>query len=533
VTSVETQGNNTSEPDLAISGGLIVDGTGAPGYYATLEIRGDTVAVVRGTPQVRAHRVIDATGCVVAPGFIDLHAHSGLMILADARHEAKVRQGVTTEVIGVDGNSYAPFLRRSDLLDFVDMNSGLDGRPSVDYSWSSVSEYLDLYDRNVAVNIAYVVGNVPLRVSARGWASGAATDAELRHMKSLLRESLEQGAYGLSSGLDYPPGSFASTEELISLGEVVAEYGGIYHTHVRNTLGDRFLDPQREAIEIGKAAGIPTHITHLFKRVWPGGGARDLLGLVEDAVESGLDVTFDTYPYSIGSSRLVMVLPPWAHDGGVARLRQALASSSDRKRLMEEVGPRGASWQEMWLTNFSQPSNRQYEGLSVSEIAALRGEDPITVVCDLLLDEDLQIAFVSISGEGYTRHQFISHPLSMVGSDGLLIGDFPSPRSYGTFPYILGKYVRQEGYLSLTEAVRKMTSLPAQRLGIADRGILRDGFKADVVIFDAKTVNSFASRREPRVFPVGISHVIVNGVVVIDGGVHTEAIPGRALRRGE
>lgn len=519
--------------DLIIDGGLIVDGSGNPGFYGAVGVAGETVRVLRGdVSRLEARRRIDAAGKVVCPGFIDMHAHSGLVLLAEPRHEPKVRQGVTTELIGIDGNSYAPFRSGEDLQRFIDLNSGLDGRPNLPERWSTVPEYLALFDGKAAVNICYIVGNSPLRIAAVGWANQPADSVAIDSMQSLLREALEEGAWGLSTGLDYPPGSYATTDELVALAEVAARFGGIYHTHVRNRLGDRFLDPFREAIEIGRRGGLPAHVTHFYQRVGAKGGAERLLGLLEDARRDGLDVTFDSYPYIYSSTRLLILFPDWVHDGGPDRVRQALASEEVREQLRREIVPRGPSWSEMWLTYFDRPHNHRFEGLSIAEAAKVHGKSEVDTLCDLLLDEDLQVSYVSAGVNGATLPKFVSHSLSMVGSDAVLVGDYPSPRTYGCFPLILAEYVREENYLSLPDAIRKMTSFPAQRLGIPDRGLLRDGFKADIVIFDPAKVRAPATRARPKQFPIGIEYVIVNGQIVVEDGQSTGALPGRALRRG-
>ena len=519
--------------DLLIKGGLVIDGTGNPGFFAAVGVEGDRVRVLRGdVAGVEARRTLDATGKVVCPGFIDVHAHSGLVVLAEPRHEPKVRQGVTTELIGVDGNSYAPFRTHEDLLRFVELNSGLDGNPPLPGRWSTVAQYLDLFDGRVAVNIAYLVGNSPLRIAAVGWEERPATGQELEEQKAMLREAMEEGAFGLSTGLDYPPGSYADTAELAELCREAARLGGIYHTHVRYGLGDRYLDPFREALEIGRRSGVPVHITHLYQRVTAPGGAGRLLELVEQGRAEGLDVTFDAYPYQYGSTRLLIVFPEWAHNGGPEGLKRVLRSPEGRARLKQEVRPRSAGWDEMWLTYFKRPHNQRFEGRSVAQVAEAMGKDVVDALCDLLLDEDLQVSFVMAGANPQTIPQFVSHPLSMVGSDALLLGDFPSPRTYGCFPVILAEFVRENRFMSLPEAIRKMTSFPAQRLGLRDRGVLRDGMYADIVVFDAATVKAPATRTEPKQFPIGIEYVVVNGTVVVDGGRHTGATPGRALRRG-
>ena len=355
--------------DLLITGGLVIDGSGSPGYHGAVGIEGERIRLFRGVLDgVEARRTLDATGRVVAPGFIDMHAHSGLVILAEPRHEPKVRQGVTTEVIGIDGCSYAPFPTAADLEAFVEINAGLDGCPPLPGRWTTVEQYLDLFTERVAVNIVYLVGNSPLRVSAVGWEDRPARPAELRNQRALLRTAMEEGAWGMSTGLDYPPGSYADTDELVALSEEAARLGGLYHTHVRYGLGDRFLDPFREAIEIGRRGGVPAHITHFYQRTTAPGGASEMLGLVEDAREAGLDVTFDGYPYAFSSTRLNIVIPQWAFDGGLPALRRNLADPDARARMKKEMGPRAASWHEMWLTHFKRPAHHRFEGRSVGGV---------------------------------------------------------------------------------------------------------------------------------------------------------------------
>ena len=354
---------------MLIHGGTLVDGTGSPGVPAALAIRGGRLTILHGdVAEVAAGRRIDATGLVVAPGFIDLHSHSGLMILADPRHEPKVRQGVTTEVIGVDGNAYAPFRRAEDLLAFVELNAGLDGHPPISYDWSSVASYLARFDRRVSVNLYHLVGNSALRIDALGWDDIPADRPALDRMRAVLREGMEDGAFGVSSGLDYPPGAFASTDELAELTAEAAKLSGIYHTHVRYALGDRFLDPFREAIEIGRRGGSPVHITHFYHRVTFPGSPEQMIGLVEDARAEGLDVTWDTYPYEWASTRLLIMLPPWVQAGGPAALKERLADRAVRKRLRTEIAVRGRSyagqnpWDDTRLGYFATAGNAAWEG---------------------------------------------------------------------------------------------------------------------------------------------------------------------------
>jgi len=530
----------TDHADLLIAGGTVVDGTGAPG-------RPGTVAVVDG--RIRLHdagseppphvaRTIDATGKVVAPGFIDLHSHGALVILADGRHEPKVRQGVTTELVGVDGNGFAPFVRREDLEAFVHLDSGLDGRPEIDYDWTSVASYLDRYDGTVSLNVATLVGNSPLRIGALGWDDLPADDAALDRMRGLLRDAMAEGAFGLSSGLDYPPGGYATTDELVALTAEAGRHGGFYHTHVRYPLGDRYLDPFREAIEIGRRAGAPAHITHFYHRQTHPGGPERMLALVEDARAEGLDVTFDSFPSEWAATRLLIQLPQWVQAGGPIALKERLADGPTRERLRAELRARGAAytspagWADVRLAAFHRPENLRWESHTIADVIHETGHDALDVICDLLLSEDLGVGQVTSGPWSESLRLFVKHPVGMVGTDSTFLGAKPSPRTYGSFPRILGQFVRDEALLSLEEAIRKMTSAPAARLGLRDRGTIRDGAVADLVVFDPATVRSTATYDQPRSFPVGIDQVIVAGTLVVDRGEHTGATPGRALRHG-
>ena len=515
--------------DLLIRNGLVIDGAGNPGYFGAVGVEGDTLRMFRGdVGNVQAARVIDATDHVVSPGFIDLHSHGGLTIIGEPRHEPKVRQGVTTELVGIDGNSAAPHRTQEELHRFIELDRGLNGAPPMPATWLGVGEYLSTLDNKVSVNIAFILGNSQPRIWSVGWNDRPATRQELEEMKAVVREAMDEGACGLSTGLDYPPGAYADTDELIELSKVAADMGGFYHTHILASLAKQaLLAPWEEALEIGRKSGIPVHLTHYRQRS-PGVGSHlDFLGLVEDARDEGMDVTFDCYPYMWGSTRAIISIPNWAKDGGPERLKESLSSPDDRARLREEMSEGGAvlgRLAEQWLTYFRKPNNKQYEGHTLAEIARTRGQDELDAFFDLLLDEDLAVCAVAVGTNPHTLPAFVSHPYGMVGSDALLIGDFPSPRTYGCFPVILAEFVRAEKHL------RKMTSFAAQRLGLTDRGLLRDGMKADIAVFNPKTIKAPATRANPKQFPLGIPYVIVNGKVVVDGGEHTGALPGLGLR---
>lgn len=522
--------------DTLIRHARVYDGTGSPWFKVSVGIDAGRIRILRGdTSLVEAGRVIEADGLAVCPGFFDMHAHSTMVILGEPHHDAKVRQGVTTELIGVDGNSYAPFLDAEDLERWSIFNAGLDGEKPEGMSWSSVDEYLSMYDENVAVNVAYVLGNTPLRVAAVGWNDRPPTTSEMDRMRSLLRQGMEEGAFGMSTGLTYPPGSYASTGELEELAAVTEKIGGIHVSHVRYSLGDMFRDPFMEMIDITRRTGVPLHISHYASRWRINGQFRPLLEMVDGARDDGLAVTFDAYPYNYGGSRATVALPDWIEEGGPDPLLERLADPAARGRMREETDPRQCRWRipKGWhMTGFKEPANRKFDGMNLHEIADILGKDPLDTLCDLLLSENLRLSYVGHdSNNQITVRKLLEHPACMVGSDAVLVGPNPSPRSYGTFPKMLGDMVREEELMSFPEAIRKMTSFPAQALGISDRGVIREGAMADLVIFDPATVQSSASLEVPCVFPDGIPYVIVNGTVVIDQGEHTGATPGRALRR--
>jgi N-acyl-D-amino-acid deacylase len=526
-----------TQPDVRIIGGTIVDGTGSPGRAGTVLIEGDRLRVLSGGDAGTnpAARTIDATGKIVAPGFIDLHSHSGLMILAEPTHDPKVRQGITTEVIGVDGNSYAPFHSPEDLAAFVHLNSGLDGRPDIAYDWDTVASYLRRFDKRVSVNIAYLIGNSALRIGAIGWDDEPATERATRDMAAMLRDGMAEGAFGISSGLDYPPGSYATTDELAALGREAARSGGFYHTHVRYALGDRFLDPFREAIEIGRRGEAPAHITHFYHRTTFPGTPDQMLELVDEAREKGQDVTFDAYPAEWASTRLLILIPTWVQSGGPIKTKERLADTAVRDAIRRDLEERGVLFagagglRDIRIGYLHRPENLQWEGRNLGDLIDATGKDPVDTLCDLLLDEDLRPNEVTTGPHTDGIRRFLRHPIGMVGTDSTFVGAKPSPRTYGSFPRILGQFVRDEALLSLEEAIRRMTSAPAKRLGLRNRGMIRDGAIADLVVFDPATIRSNATYDEPRRYPDGIETVIVNGEIVVDAGAHTGRLPGRAL----
>ena len=524
--------------ELLIHNARIIDGTGSPWFRGSILVENNTLAIKRhdvSPDDYEVENIIDACDRVVCPGFIDLHSHAGLTILSEPHHDPKVRQGVTTELVGIDGISHAPFKNRQELERYIWFDSGLNWYPP-DPDWLSTHELLNKYDGKVAVNIAYILGNSPVRIWSVGWNDRPANPREIADMKAVVRESMEEGAWGISTGLDYPPGAFASTEELISLSEQAALLGGFYHTHTRASLKAKgTYAPWEEAVEIGRKSGLPVHLTHYRQPRQGEGSHLGYLRLVEDARDEGIDVTFDCYTYPYSGTSATIELPLWSKDGGPERTMSALADPADRERMKKEMKSRSDInfvWREKWLHNFRLSKNAKYDGKSILQISEMREQDPADAFFDLLLEERLGISEVGTGTNAETLPAFVSHPSGMIASDAILFGEYPNPRTYGCFPVVLAEFVRAEKHLKLPEAIRKMTSFPAQRLGLNDRGILRDGFKADLVVFDPDTVRTDATKDDPKHYPVGIDYVIVNGQIVIDSGANTGATPGMALRRG-
>jgi N-acyl-D-amino-acid deacylase len=515
--------------DVLIRDGWVLDGTGSPAFRGAVAAEGDRIRVLRGsTDGLESVETVDACGKVVAPGFIDVHTHSGLVMLAEPREEPKTRQGVTTEVIGVDGLGYAP-LSRANLVGMLVRNSGLDGYPDLEYNWTTIPEYLGRFNRTVSANVAYLIPNSCLRVETVGWENRPASAGELKRMQAMIREGMAQGAIGMSTGLAYPPGSYADTTELVALCETVAECGGVYVTHVRYDLGDGVFDGFREAVTIGKRSGCPIHLSHFFAGYALRGQTARMLAFVDEARAMGVDVTFDSYPWEAGSTMLDIACPQESYSGGPRKLLERLADLSWRDATRGKSTAVLGRVDQMVVSAVSTEANRWCEGLTIGAIAARRRADPWDTICDLLVEEQLAIAFYNFGGDMGDVKVIITHPAHMFCSDALRIGGMPNPRTYGTYPKVLGQLVRDEKVMTLEQAVRKMTSFPAQRFGLLDRGVLRDGMKADIVIFDPQTVSCVATFNDPKRFPLGIEHVLVNGVFVVRDGAHTGALPGEPL----
>ena len=540
----------TDRADLVLRDAEVVDGTGAPSYRADVAIEdGRIVSIVKeawatGCQRPRARRELDAEGLVLAPGFIDMHAHSDLALLRDPDHSAKAAQGVTLEVLGQDGLSYAPVDDRT-LAEVRRAIAGWNGYgDDIDFSWRSVGEFLDRLDhgfdgRGIAVNAAYLIPQGTVRALAVGWEDRPATPAELDRMRRLVAEGLEEGAVGLSSGLTYTPGMYADGAELAGLCRVVASYGGYYCPHHRS-YGAGALEAYEEMVALTREAGCPLHLTHATMNFGVNRDrAPELLALLDEALAAGADITLDTYPYTPGCTTLAAQLPSWAGEGGPEALLKRLADDDTAERIrhhLEVTGSDGChgvpmEWETIEISGVSNPELAEYVGRTVLETARARGETPWTTARRLLTEDRLGTTVLQHVGNEENVRTIMRHPAHTGGSDGILQGTKPHPRAYGTFPQYLGRYVRELGVLSLEECVAHLTGRAAARLRLTDRGLVREGYRADLVLFDPATVAPGATFADPRRLPTGIPYVLIDGHFVIEDGRRTDVLAGRAVRR--
>jgi N-acyl-D-amino-acid deacylase len=529
--------------DLLIRGARIVDGSGEPAYKGDIGIQGDRIVALGDLAQPPANEqgegptVIDASGLVAAPGFVDMHTHSDWTLPGNRKAESKIRQGVTTEVIGMCGSSPAPVpshpARRKEWMARASAS-----QPWLTWEWEGFGQYLDHLRQGIALNVVPLAGHATLRVAAMGWDYRAPTGEELVVMQRLLAQAMEEGAWGYSTGLIYPPSCYAQTEELISLARIVSRHRGFYFSHIRGE-GATLLDSIREVIAIAEGAEVPAQIAHFKASGQPyWDRLPQAIDLVKQARSRGLDITADRYPYVASSTGLAAVLPHWVHEGGRDALLGRLADPLTRARVRQEVIARreGIEWGAVMIS--SCPPKPACEGLTIAQLAEGQGVEPVDAALDLLLEAEGQVSMVQFSMSEENLHQVLSQPWVMIGSDGSSLAPYGEmgkgkrhPRSYGTFVRVLGKYVRQKGLLTWEEAVRKMAALPAKKLGLMDRGLLEVRRIADIVLFDPLTVCDQATFTEPYQYPVGIEYVLVNGRVVIERGEHTGALAGRVLER--
>jgi dihydroorotase/N-acyl-D-amino-acid deacylase len=527
--------------DIVIRDGRILDGTGSPWYSGDVAIRDGRIAAIGRLGKVPAKRVVDAHQRVIAPGFIDMLGQSELTILVDPRVPSKIHQGITTEITG-EGNSVAPEtagLLQADHLTYEHYGITPD--------WKTFREYFARLDKQgIGINLASYVGATQVRRVVIGDEDRAPTADELDHMRALVRQAMDEGAMGVSTALEYAPAPYAKTDELIALASEAAKYGGLYATHMRSE-GDGIMDALEETSRIAREAKIPVEIWHLKvagKSNW--GKMPEVVKFIEQARASGLDISANTYAYTAWSNTFSAFIPPWAHDGGDEKLIERLKDPATRARIKKEMDESTKDWDNEWneipgpeailISAVHNPILRSLQGKNLAEIAKMWGKDPKDALFDILIQDD---AYTYVSAFGMQESDValaLKQPWVSIDNDsegtspeGILGQEHPHPRAYGTFPRILRKYVREEKLLTLPDAIRKFSALPAQKMGLTDRGVLKTGMWADVVVFDPETVHDVATYENPNQFSVGMDYVLVNGVPVIDDGKMTGARPGKVL----
>lgn len=527
---------------MVIRNGLVVEGTGSPWFRADVGIVADRIVKIGRLSDTSARQEIDASGRVVCPGFIDAHSHSDTAILINPRAESKIRQGVTTEIIGNCGSSAAPLNKL--VRERLEEAAPALKQVKVRADWRTMAEYLDrLKARGIAVNIAALVGHGNIRAMVLGFDRRDPTRKELERMSQIAARAVQDGAVGLSTGLIYPPGSYAKTKEIIQLAKVVSRVGGIYTSHIRGE-GETLLRAVKEAITIGEKASIPVQISHHKaggRNNW--GKVKRTLRMIEQARKSGVDVTCDVYPYVASSFSLSAMLPPWAHEGGPASAIARLKDLAIRRRIRHDMITGVAGWMSPlkaagWNKTViaSCPLHRGYQGLTISEAAKKAKKNPFEFAFDLLIQENFAPSVVRFAIKEDDVRTVLSYSNTMIGSDGSCLAPYgplgkgkPHPRNYGTFPRIIAQYVRATRLLRLEEAIRRMTSLPAQRFKLQGRGLVKVGMYADLCLFYPSKIQDTATFSRPHQYPKGITHVIVNGQVVVKNGEHTGRLPGRPI----
>ncbi len=542
--------------DILIRNGRVVDGSGNPWFKADIGVKDGKIVFVRNHILMDADRVINVYGLTVCPGFIDIHNHSDGALLVDPKAESMVRQGVTTLCIGNCGLSVAPVeddtreSLRKYLANFM---------PIPEMRWHTFGEFLNfLEEKGVACNVAALVGHGSIRIAVMGFKARPPLERELVQMKGLVAQSMKEGAFGLSTGLAYAPGLFSQTDEIIELCKIVANYGGIYATHIRSDVF-AYEGSVEEAIKIGEESGVSVQISHIETH-YPNWKKMDqVMEIINEARARGLEVTCDVPPYLFGMTALTTLLPAWCQEGGVDGIIKRLKNSEMREKIKKSISTErekhtnpsmalaaDGHWEKIWIVKSEK--NPHFTGKSLAQIAMLRGEEPYDAAFNLLIEEEKQIMIVGEFHNEDDLRKVLQHPTSMVASDErayaaseALEAGRPHPRAYGTFPMIFRKYVRGEGReemprdqgsktLPLEDAIRKMTSFPAQKLGLRDRGMIREGLWADIVVFDPVTIKDTATYEDPHQYPVGIHCIMVNGEVLVEEGKQAKLLPGRVLR---
>jgi len=527
--------------NVLIKNGRIVDGCGNPWFRADIGISNGKIEKICRLTEYDAEKVIDAENLMVCPGFIDIHTHSDLHLLVNPTADSHVHQGITTDVIGNCGMSVAPvsdfYKERAEILLKV---------YNMEWNWKNLAEFFEILEkRGISINVASFIGQSAIRAAVMGAEKRPPTSSELVRMKELAAEGMKQGAFGMSTGLFYVPGGYASTQEIIELAKTVAQYDGIYTTHMRSE-GNNLIEALKEALEIGEKANLPIQISH-FKCTGPANWGKIKLGfkLIKEARKKGLDVTCDAYPWITGVTPLIDYLPHWSQEGGITavlkrlkdpKLREKIRNDMEGGKPGEESLVKELGWSRIMIS--TSPSHREYEGKTMAEIASSENKDSYDLFFDLLIHDESEVIAIEFWGNEEDVEEVLKHPLTIISSDSCAVtpeGPLglgkPHPRYYGNIPKLFSDFVRKRKIMTIEEAIGKATSFPARRLGLKDRGQIKEGMWADMVIFNPNEIDVVGNFGDPHHFPKGIKWVLVNGVVTIEEGKHTGVLAGKVLRK--
>ncbi len=523
---------------ILIKNGTLIDGTGKDRFKADIAIENDTIVKIGKISEEGFDKVIDATDKIVTPGFIDTHSHSSMLLFKDSFLSPKIRQGITTELVAQDGMGPAP-VNDEHLSSWIKAMKGLEGEYAVDWTWRSVADYLETIEKlDLGPNIAYLAPHGNLRLTSMGLDNRKPTEDEMKLMQDHLAQAIDEGAFGMSTGMIYHPCCYADIDEFIELGKVLHDKGAVFVTHQRSE-ADYILESMDEILTIGKTSGCRVHFSHFKvcgKSNW--GLFPKVLDKLDKAKEDGMIVSFDQYPYVAGSTMMSVILPPWVHDGGTDKLIERLKDKDLREKMKEDIANGIHGWDNfvefaglegIFVTFVGSEKNQDVVGKNLVEVGQIKGKDPLDAIFDVILEEENIVGLVDFYGTEEHVKLIMSRPEQNVCTDGIM-GGKPHPRLFGSFPRVLGKYVREENSFTLETAIHKMTGKSAEVLGLTDRGLLQENLAADIVIFDPNTVIDKGDYTEPNQYPIGIDYVIVNGKVLIEQGEPQPQRAGKVLR---
>lgn len=525
---------------FTVKGAMIVDGSGEDGFRGDVIVEEGVIQrVSKSFIKDTVGKIVDGDKLVLSPGFIDMHSHSDLGVVADKAHLSKVTQGVTLEVVGQDGLSYVPSNEKVQAelrAQLYGWNGTLNDH---DWNFNSVNQYLNEVDKGCAVNVAYLMPHGTIRMLVRGMNEGISSKEEVRKMQEIIRTGMQEGAFGMSAGLTYVPAMYSDTNELIELCKVVSEFGGYFAPHHRS-YGAKIFESIAECIQISKASAVPLHLTHChLSAPMYHGRASELLKLLDDASGQGIDISLDTYPYLAGSSYLHMLLPSWVQAGGIEQLRIRLKEPDVQREVIDALDHSGSdgnqggivNWDNIVIAGVEKAENKKFVGITISQLAVSQNKLASQLYIDLVLSEDFKASIVVFGGNEENVRTIMKDSRHTVGSDGILHGDRPHPRAYGTFARFIGHYSRDEKMFPLEGAINRMTGRPAMRLGLQDRGFIREGYKADLVLFDHESVADRSTFESPRLPASGFENVWINGIPTLDKGIRTNLVPGKGIRK--